>query len=70
MRYLKKSGDEAPPRVFDAWLLDRDFRNPQRSTLEVRVLLSRDQLSDLNDVLTQVLEAAEEWLLTQQNFFS
>ena len=58
MRYLQKSGDEAPPRVFDAWLLDRDFRNPQRSTLDVRVLLSRDQLSDQNDVLTQYLEAA------------
>ena len=70
MRYLQKSGDEAPPRVFDAWLLDRDFRNPQRSTLDVRVLLSRDQLSDLNDVLTQVLEAAEEGLLSPQNFFS
>jgi serine/threonine-protein kinase PpkA len=70
MRYLQKSDDDPLPRVFDAWLLDRDFRNPERSTLEVRVLLSRDQLSDLNDVLTQVLEAAEEGLLSPQNFFS
>jgi hypothetical protein len=70
MRYLQKSTDDQLPRVFDAWLLDRDFNDPERSTLDVRVLLSRDQLSDLNDVLTQVLEAAEDGLLSPQNFFS
>ena len=58
------------PNVFDAWLLDRDFRDPARSTLDVRVLLTRDQLSDLSDVLTQVLEAAEDGLLSPQNFLS
>ena len=57
-------------RTFDAWLLDRDFRDPSRSTLDVRVLLSRDQLSDLSDVLTQVLGAAEDGLLSPQNFLS
>jgi hypothetical protein len=56
--------------VFDAWLLDRDFRDPARATLDVRVLLSRDQLSELSDVLTQVLDAAEDGLLSPQNFFS
>jgi hypothetical protein len=38
--------------------------------VDVRVLLTRDQLSDLNDVLTKVLEAAEEGLLSPQNFLS
>jgi hypothetical protein len=70
MRYLQKTADGQVPNVFDAWLLDRDFRDPARTTLEVRVLLTRDQLSDLNDVLTQVLEAAEEGLLSPQNFLS
>ena len=56
--------------MFDAWLLDRDFRDPARNTLDVRVLLSRDQLSDLSDVLTQVLEAAEDGLMSPQNFLS
>jgi serine/threonine-protein kinase PpkA len=68
MRYLQKTEGGQVPRVFDAWLLDRDFRNPARPTLDVRVLLTRDQLSDLNDVLTQVLGAAEEGLLSPQNF--
>ena len=70
MQYLQKSEGGELPRVFDAWLLDRDFRDPERTTLDVRVLLSRDQLSDLSDVLTQVLEAAEDGLLSPQNFLS
>ncbi len=69
MQYLQKS-DGQPPRVFDAWVLDRDINDPQRSTLEVRVLLSRDQLSDLHDVLKQVLATAEEGLLSPQNFLN
>jgi hypothetical protein len=70
MRYLQKTRGGELPRVFDAWLLDRDFRDPARATLDVRVLLTRDQLSDLSDVLTQVLEAAEDGLLSPQNFLS
>jgi len=70
MRYLKKTAGGQVPNVFDAWLLDRDFRDPARPTLDIRVLLTRDQLSDLNDVLTQVLGAAEEGLLSPQNFLS
>ena len=70
MRYLQKTAGGQIPRVFDAWMLDRDFRNPERTTLDVRVLLTRDQLSDLNDVLTRVLETAEEGLLSPQNFLN
>ena len=53
---------------FDAWLLDRDFRNPERAAVDVRVLLTRDQLSDLHDVLAAVLERAEEGMLSPQTF--
>jgi len=70
MRYLQKTEGGQVPSVFDAWLLDRDFRDPERPTLDVRVLLTRDQLSDLHDVLTQVLDTAEEGLLSPQNFLN
>jgi hypothetical protein len=70
MRYLQKAEDGQVPSVFDAWMLDRDFHDPQRPTLDVRVLLTRDQLSDLHDVLTQVLDTAEEGLLSPQNFLN
>ncbi len=70
MRYLQKAEGGKVPDVFDAWVLDRDFRDPERSTLDVRVLLTRDQLSDLHDVLKQVLARAEEGLLSPQNFLN
>ena len=70
MRYLQKNEGGQVPNVFDAWMLDRDFHQPERATMDVRVLLTRDQLSELHDVLTQVLNTAEEGLLSPQNFLN
>ena len=67
MQYLQRHEGNVP-RVFNAWMVDRDLRDPQRQTVEVRVLLTRDQLSDLQGILKQVLERAEEGLLSPQNF--
>jgi serine/threonine-protein kinase PpkA len=68
MRYLQKKSGQPPPAVFDAWMIDRDFINPERSAVDVRVLLTRDQLSDLKYVMQQVLQLAEEGVLSPQNF--
>ena len=68
MKYLQKTEGGQVPTVFDAWLLDRDFREPERAAVDVRVLLTRDQLSDLHDVLAAVLERAEEGMLSPQTF--
>ncbi len=70
MRYLQKDKDNRIPNVFNAWLIDRDFNDPQRQTLDVRVLLTRDQLSDLHSILKQVLDTAEEGLLSPRNFLN
>ena len=70
MQYLQKTEGGKPPRLFNAWLLDRDIRNPQQRTLDVQVLLTRDQLSDLHDILRQVLLTAEEGLLSPSNFIN
>ena len=32
MRYLQKKSGQPPPAVFDAWMIDRDFINPERSS--------------------------------------
>lgn len=68
MRYIQKESGQPPPSVFDAWMVDRDFIKPERSAVDVRVLLTRDQLSDLKNVMQQVLELAEEGVLSPQNF--
>jgi hypothetical protein len=69
MLYLQKINGQ-PPRVFNAWMLDHDFRQPRRKTVDVRVLVTRDQLSDLHDILRQVLRTAEDGLLSPQNFLN
>jgi len=70
MRYLRRSEGGSVPRVFNAWLLDHDIRQPEKRTLDVQVLLTRDQLSDLHDILRQVLNTAEEGLLSPDNFLN
>ncbi|MCP3689211.1 MAG: VWA domain-containing protein, partial [Gammaproteobacteria bacterium] len=68
MRYLQRESGKPLPMVFDAWMVDRDFINPERSSVDVRVLLTRDQLSDLKNVMQQVLELAEEGVLSPKSF--
>lgn len=70
MQYLKRNASDKIPSVFNAWLLDRDIRTPEKRTLDVQVLLTRDQLSDLHDILKGVLQTAEEGLLSPQNFLN
>ncbi|MBU0499189.1 MAG: VWA domain-containing protein [Gammaproteobacteria bacterium] len=68
MQYLDQPRKGNIPQVFDAWMVDRDPKEPQRKTVDVRVLLTRDQLSELYQMLREVLETAEEGLLSPRNF--
>jgi serine/threonine-protein kinase PpkA len=68
MQYLDRPEKGEIPTVFDAWVADRDLKHPERKTLEVRVLLTRDQLSDLYQMLREVLETAEQGMLSPRNF--
>ncbi len=68
MRYLQESSGQRVPALFDAWMVDRDFAAPAERSVDVRVLLTRDQLSDLHEVLRQVLITAEEGTLAPADF--
>lgn len=60
LAYLgRQQGTEAPD-LFKAWLADRAFGNPAVPTTEVRVLLTKNQLSDLRDVVKAILDAGEQ----------
>ena len=69
MDYLKQSaaGDRVPA-LFNAWMVDRDLNDPSERAVDVLVLLTRDQLSDLHDVLRRILERAEEGAFAPQDF--
>lgn len=69
MRYLQSSGQKVPV-LFDAWMIDRDFEDPEKQSVDIRVLLTRDQLSDLYEVLKQVLSTAEQGTLAPADFLN
>lgn len=58
------------PRMFEAWASDRDFRNPDTASFSVRVLLTKNQLSDLQATLRKVVEAGEKGQLDPSDFFN
>ncbi len=63
-------GKEAtPPKDIVAWTLDRDLINPADRSLEVRVLVTREQLSSLAQSLDQVVQALMRAQVTQGQFF-
>jgi serine/threonine-protein kinase PpkA len=69
MDYLAQSArGDAVPALFNAWIVDRDLEDPSERAVDVRVLLTRDQLSDLHDVLRRIVDRAEEGALAPQAF--
>jgi len=61
--------DAKPPRDLVMWAADRDLTNPVFRALEIRVLLTREQLSDLTLALSRVLQAMQEAKLSNMDFF-
>lgn len=68
IQYLNKN--QQVPDVVSAWTLDHSFSSPEEKTLDVGVLLTRDQLSDLHERLTKTLESFEDGLLEPGNFIA
>jgi serine/threonine-protein kinase PpkA len=63
-------GQEAePPKDIVAWVLDRDLVDPAQRALEVRVLITRDQLGSLVQALDRVIQAMMRAEVTQEQFF-
>lgn len=62
------SGSSAPP-VFKAWISDRDPVRQNVPTTDVRVLLTKGQLSDLSDVVKQIADAANQGLISPSDMF-
>ncbi|MGM0831765.1 VWA domain-containing protein [Halomonas qaidamensis] len=69
LAYLgQQTGSTAPP-VFQAWISDRDLVQQNRPSTDVRVLLTKSQLSDLSDVVAQILDAANQGLISPTDMF-
>ncbi len=69
LAYLgERTGSKAPP-VFQAWIADRDLIKQNIPTTDVRVLLTKGQLSDLSDVVKNILDAANHGLISPDEMF-
>lgn len=70
LAYLgREEGTTAPP-LFQAWITDRDLADPAIATTEVRVLLTKNQLSDMQQVLQSIAQAGQASQLSPTDFFS
>lgn len=69
LAWLGKQNDTKAPLVFKAWISDRDLIKQNLPTTDVRVLLTKGQLSDLSDVVNQILQAANEGMISPDKMF-
>jgi hypothetical protein len=70
LAYLgRQQGVKSPP-MYEAWASDIDVRSPDVKTFTVRVLLSKNQLSDLQSTLRRIVEAGEKAQLDPNSFFN
>ncbi|VAX09147.1 PpkA [hydrothermal vent metagenome] len=70
LAYLGRTKGTPAPEVFEAWIAERSAQDRRKQALEIRVLLTKDQLSDLQMALRQVIEAGDMTDLAPQDFFN
>lgn len=72
LRYLGRMRDAGAPSILQAWTLDSAIGDPLTAALDVRLLVTKNQLSTMYDVMAAILEAGETTQSTQmhRNFFN
>ncbi len=69
LAYLGNVTNAKAPPFFKAWISDRDLIQQNLPTTEVRVLLTKAQLSDLSSVVQQIVDAANASLVSPGDMF-
>ena len=59
LAYLGEMLDTRAPDVFEAWISDRALEDARKIAVEPRLLMTKNQLSTLREVLAAVLEVGE-----------
>ena len=70
LAYLGREAGTQAPDMFEAWASDRDFDDPSVAAFSVRVLLSKNQVSDLQKTMEATIEALNEAQTNPQDFFN
>jgi serine/threonine-protein kinase PpkA len=69
LAYLGGATNTKAPPFFKAWISDRDLIKQNVPTTEVRVLLTKSQLSDMSTVVKEIVEAANASLVSPTDMF-
>jgi serine/threonine-protein kinase PpkA len=69
LAYLGRLQDERAPDVFKAWIADRSLEDTTKTAVEVRLLITKNQLSTLRDVLREIVDAGEATRTDSAAFF-
>ncbi len=67
--YLGRAQKTGVPPLIRAWALDRDLDNPAVQALEVRILLTKNQLSDLQTALREIVTVGIATETSRGRFF-
>ncbi len=70
LEYLGAAEGQAAPRFYRAWAADRDFADPRLAALEVKVFLTRQQLSAMMEGAEAILAAYERQETGGRDFFA
>ncbi|MAB12709.1 vWA domain-containing protein [Parvibaculum sp.] len=70
LKYLGREAGTKAPSLYEGWVSDVALEDPSLKSMQVRVLLTRNQLSDLQQALKAIVETAERTRTTASEFFS
>ncbi len=70
LAYLGGATNAKAPPFFQAWISDRDLLKQNIPTTEVRVLLTKAQLSDLSGIVRKIVDAANASLVSPADMFA
>lgn len=69
VEWLGKQDPATVPRDVTVWASDKDLIDPAIQPLEVKVFLTKNELSSLYDMVDKVLDAAAHQQITGEDFF-
>jgi serine/threonine-protein kinase PpkA len=70
LAYLGQKTGSRAPRLIEAWVSDRDLADPAIRNLEVRVLITKNQLSNLQETLAAIFAAGTRTTMSAKDFFA
>ena len=70
LAYLGREGGTQAPDVFEAYVADRDFDRPGLKPLSIRLLLSKSELSDLDESVRLIIRKGEDNVLSADQMFN